>query len=569
MPKISWIISLILLLAVPSCTSSSTSTDAADSSEQRLIVKEVTPDRGRSEERNLEYEAVWNAFHDTPHDLGDTLVIGLIGDADSLNPLTVETKNAQDLADLLFLTLTHINPDYSSAPSLAETWEFSENHLELTFHLRDDVYWHDGVKTTAHDVCFTLRKQQAPSTGYPSIKDKQFIKECVVLDDFTAKFTFDQAYPYQLWDVVEGHIVPKHILEKVPEGEMVRADFNRNPVGNGPFRFKEWKAQQYIELFANEDYFAGRPPLDRLIFKVVPDQENLVLQLRSGQIDFMERVPPRFYEELSRVENLTAHIHPSRSYTYIGWNLHDPLFQSRKVRQALTMAINRQEIIDALLLEFGAISKGPILPIIWAYNPNLPDFSYDPEKAKQVLAEEGWKDTDGDGWLDKDGRKFSFSLKTNKGNQIREDITVLVQDMLKEVGIEVKPNILEWTTLVSDSTKKEFEALLIGWSVNLKIDMTALWHSDSISDKYNFVSYSNPELDRLNDEAIMERDEEKARQMWWQAQEMIVEDQPYTFLFTRKEINFVHRRFQNVQMETVAWHFNLSQWWVPRDQQVY
>ena len=133
----------------------------------------------------------------------------------------------------------------------------------------------------------------------------------------------------------------------------------------------------------------------------------------------------------------------------------------------------------------------------------------------------------------------------------------------------MKPNILEWTTLVSDSTKKEFEALLIGWSVNLKIDMTALWHSDSISDKYNFVSYSNPELDRLNDEAIMERDEEKARQMWWQAQEMIVEDQPYTFLFTRKEINFVHRRFQNVQMETVAWHFNLSQWWVPRDQQVY
>ena len=569
MPRITRITLFILLLAIPSCSSPSTSTDAPGAPVQRLIVKGITPDRGRSEERNLEYEAQWDEFYATPHDPGDTLVVGLIADADSLNPLTSETKNAHDILDLLTLTLTHINPDYSSAPSLARSWEFSEDHLELTFHLRDDVYWHDGVKTTAHDVCFTLRIQQAPTTGYPNIKDKQYIKECIVVDDFTARFTFDQAYPYQLFDVVDGQIVPKHILEAVPEGEMVTADFNRNPVGNGPYRFKEWKAQQYIEITANEDFFAGRPPLDRILFKVVPDQENLVIQLRSGQIDFMERVPPRFYEELSREEDLVAHIHPSRSYTYIGWNLRDPRFQSLKVRQALTMAINRQEIIDSLLLEFGDISKGPILPILWAYNPNLPDFSYDPEKSRQYLAEEGWKDTDGDGWLDKDGQKFSFSLKTNKGNQIREDITVLVQDMLKEIGIEVRPNILEWTILVNDSTKKEFEAIMLGWSVNLKIDMTTLWHSDSIGDKYNFISYSNPDFDRLNDQAVMERDEEKARQMWWQAQEMIVEDQPYTFLFTDKQINFIHRRFQNVQMETEGWHYNLPQWWVPEDQQKY
>lgn len=570
MPKIVRIASFILLLVVPSCTSSSTSTDAAaDASGQRLIVKEAPPDRGRSEERNLEYEAQWDEFFTTPHDQGDTLVLGVIGDADSLNPLTLETQGANEIADLLFLELTRVNPDYSSAPLLAKSWEFSEDHLELTFHLRDDVYWHDGVKTTAQDVCFTLETQQAPKTGYPNIKDKQFIKECVVLDDYTARFVFEQAYPYQLMDVVDGHIVPKHILEKVPEGEMVRAAFNRNPVGNGPFRFKEWKAQQYIELEANEDFFAGRPPLDRLIFKVVPDQENLVLQLRSGQIDFMSMVPPRFYQELSREEDLVAHVYPSRSYVYIGWNLRDPLFQSRKVRQALTMAINRQEIIDALLLEFGDICKGPILPILWAYNPNLPDFSYDPEKARQYLSEEGWKDSDGDGWLDKDGRKFSFTLKTNKGNQIREDITVLVQDMLKEVGIEVKPNILEWTILVSDSTRKEFEAILMGWVANLKVDMTTLWHSESIKDKYNFVSYSNPEFDRLNDEAVMELDEEKAREMWWRAQEMIVQDQPYTFVYTPKITTFIHKRFRNAQMETVGWHFNLSQWWVPRDQQVY
>ena len=159
MPRITRITLFILLLAIPSCSSPSTSTDAPGAPAQRLIVKGITPDRGRSEERNLEYEAQWDEFYATPHDPGDTLVVGLIADADSLNPLTSETKNAHDILDLLTLTLTHINPDYSSAPSLARSWEFSEDHLELTFHLRDDVYWHDGVKTTAHDVCFTLRIQ--------------------------------------------------------------------------------------------------------------------------------------------------------------------------------------------------------------------------------------------------------------------------------------------------------------------------------------------------------------------------------------------------------------------------
>jgi peptide/nickel transport system substrate-binding protein len=233
------------------------------------------------------------------------------------------------------------------------------------------------------------------------------------------------------------------------------------------------------------------------------------------------------------------------------------------------MAINRQEIIDSLLLEFGEIPKSPILPIIWAHNPNLPDFPYDPEKARQALAEEGWTDSDGDGWLDKDGKRFSFTLKSNKGNQIREDILILVQDMLQEVGIEVTPNILEWTILIGDTNKKNFEAVVLGWVVGLKMDMTTIWHSDSINDKFNYTSYSNPEFDRLNDDAIFEMDPEKAKQMWWRAQEMIAEDQPYTFLYSPKDINFVHRRFQNVQMETVGWNYNLEQWWVPKDQQKY
>ena len=557
----------ILLLAIPSCTSSSP--DSSESQAPRYIVHEPPVDSGRSEERNLEQEARWDAFYTTPHDSGDTLVVGIFDDVDSLNDLTASTWNASILASLLFLGLTRENADFSHAPSLAESWEFSEDHLELTFHLRDDVYWQDGVKTTAHDVKFTFEKHISPNIGWPTAKWKQYIKECVVLDDDTVKFVFERVYPYQLMDAVVGVILPKHILETVPEEEMVSAAFNRNPVGNGPFRFKEWKAQQYVEIEANEDYFAGRPPLDRIIFKVVPDLENLVIQMKSGEIDFLERASPRFFEELSREEDLEAHILPGHSYTYVAWNPRNPIFDSRKVRQALTLAINRQDIVDSILLGFGNVLNGPILPIIWAHNPNLQAFPYDPEKARQYLAEEGWRDTDGDGWLDKDGQRFSFTLKTNKGNQLRTDAMVLLQDMFKEVGVEVKPNILEWTILVGDMNTKNFEATMMGWTSGTKMDMTTIWHSESINDKYNFVSYANPEFDRLNDAAMFEMDGEKAKEMWWEAQAVIARDQPYTFLFSRQQLNVVHKRFQNVQMETVAWFYNLDQWWVPKDQQKY
>ena len=560
---------MFLLFSISSCSNSSPPENSPGSTSGRLVIIEAPQDHGRSEENNPEYEAAWSAFYQQPNDQGDTLVIGAIGDADSLNDLTSSTASGDHVIGLLFLGLTRTNPDYSHAPGLAKSWEFSEDHLELTFHLRDDVFWHDGVKTTAHDVKFSFEKQRNPDIGWSAIKWKQFITDCVVIDDTTVKFVFERIYPYQLMDAVVGVVLPRHILEKIPDKEMINAEFNRNPIGNGPYRFKEWKAQQYIEVVANEDYYAGRPPLDRILFKVVPDQENLVLQLRSGQIDFMERVPPRFYTELSGQEDLVAHVAASRGYSYLGWNLRNPLFESKKVRQALTMAINRQEIIDSLLLEFGEIPKGPILPIIWGYNPNLPDLPYDPKQAQQLLAEEGWSDTDGDGWLDQNGRRFSFTLKTNKGNQIREDIVVMVQDMLKQVGIEVEPNILEWTIFSGDMNEKDFEAAVAGWSVGLKMDMTTIWHTKSINDKFNFVSYSNPEFDRLNDAAIFEMDEEKARQMWWRAQGMIVEDQPYTFLYTPRDINFIHKRFQNVQMKTLGWSYNLEQWWVPKDQQKY
>ncbi|MBI4585745.1 MAG: hypothetical protein HY717_17170 [Planctomycetes bacterium] len=566
MQKSTALVLIALLAASLSCTPKQPSDQTASKP-----VESATPvtDRGTSEDLNPQLEEKWEAFYRSKYDTGDTLVVGTIGDAESLNDLTHVTSSAADIISLLFLQLTRTNPDFSHGPALARSWQFSPDHLELTFKLRDDVTWHDGVKTTAQDVKFTFEKQTDEVIAWSAIKWKENIKECVVVDDTTVKFIFKKVYPYQLMDAVVGVILPKHLLEKVPSAEWKSCEFNRNPIGNGPFKFKEWRAKEAIEVVASEKFYRGRPPLNRIIFKVVPDQENLVLQLKTGQIDFMEQVPPKFFEELSHNRDLVPYVFPSRTYVYIAWNLKNSLFQSKKVRQALTTAMDRQEIIDARLYKFAEICKGPISPIIWAYNPNLPDFPYDPEKARKWLAEEGWKDSDGDGILDKDGKRFEFTIQTNQGNKIREDITVIVQNQLKKVGISAKPLILEANTFFSNLNKKEFESAVAGWFVGLKMEMTTIWHSRSLNDKFNHVYYSNPEFDAVNDQACDEMDREKARKLWWRAQEIIVEDQPYTFLYVPKQINFLHRRFKNVQMETIGWSYNIEQWWAPKDQQKY
>ena len=506
---------------------------------------------------------------------GGTLVVGLIGDVDALNPLVSSTRGASDVEGMLFLTLTDINPDLDTyGPALAKSWEFSEDHLKLTFHLRNDVYWTDGVKTTAHDVKFSYQKQIDPVIAWSAIRWKKFIEDVQVVDDTTVTFLFKEVYPYQLMDASVGSILPKHLLEDVPSEKWQSLDFNRQPVGNGAFKLKRWVSQQTIELVPNENYYGGRPFLDRIVFRVIPDQTSLLAQLRSGDVDLMESLPPKDVAKMEAdfargASDVRIIKYPSRAYGYIGWNTRNPLFESKKVRQALTMALDRENLIEAVYFGLAVPCYSPISPILWAYNPDMPKFSHDPERARQMLAEEGWVDHDGDGWLDKSGQKFEFVLKTNQGNRIREAITVIVQDQLAKLGIKVNPRLVEWTVFSDQTNRKDFEAIVAGWSVGLKVDLTTMWHSESIDDKFNYVSYSNPEVDRLIEVAKREMDRSKAKLLWDEAQRLIVEDQAYTFVWIPQQVNGIHKRFRDVKMDTRGTYIYPETWWVPVEERKY
>jgi peptide/nickel transport system substrate-binding protein len=497
---------------------------------------------------------------------GGTVVIGVSSEPDNLLDVTSTTRSAYDVIEQMFLSLASVREDLLSFdPELAESWDFSEDGKSVTFHLNPNARWHDGVPVTARDVAFTHELQTDPVVGYAARSWKEFITEVVVDDDHTVTYRFDRRYPYQIMDASVGAILPEHLLRDVPRSELASCDFARNPVGDGPFRFSRWVSQQSVELVANEDFFGGRPNLDRVVFRVVPDRTNLLTQLETGEIDVMEDVPPQDVARLEasgkgvRIERFTG-----RNYTYIGWDSTNPLFASKRVRRALGMAIDRDGIIDALCYGYARPCLGPIHPILWAYNEDLPKLPYDPDAARRILAEEGWTDTDGDGVLDRDGVPFAFELKTNHDNQLREDASVMIQNQLAQIGVKVDARSYEWTVLWDSVIRHSYEtAVLVGWSVGLKVDMKPTFHTASLTGKFNHTGYSNPEVDDLIDRALAAETLEEARGLWQEAQRIVVEDQPYTFLFILDRIYGVNERIRGTVPDARGYYRNLEDWWIP------
>jgi peptide/nickel transport system substrate-binding protein len=491
---------------------------------------------------------------------GGELIIGVSGDIDTFNPLYVRSALGQDIIHLLLLGLADLDDEGNFTPEIASSWEHSEDYRSLTYYLRKDAVWSDGHPITAYDVKFTYDLLMDTAVGSPRQAAAEYVKQVIAVDSFTVRFEFEEAYPDQIFDTA-GEILPKHIFENVSRSSLLTYEFEKNPISSGPFLLKEWKNKQYIELVPNESYFEGRPYLDKVIFKIEPNVTNRITQLKTGEIDMLLDVPP---EEVGYIEKdesqLAVYPIPGRVYNYIGYNQENLLFQSAQVRQALTMAIDRNKIIEALLYGFGRSCVSAFPPMVaWAYNDDIKELPFDPGAAKNLLAGEGWKDSDGDGWLDKENRKFQFTVKTNAGNAIRSDVAVIVQEQLKQVGIEVRLDLMEWTALLEDMRNRNFDAYIGGLSTSYYVDPTPIYHSSAVQ-MFNYVGYANKKVDRLIETGRVELDREKAAKTWKEVQELIYEDQPYTYLFWIDKIAIAHQRFRNVTPVTLSVLYNLEKW---------
>jgi len=300
---------------------------------------------------------------------------------------------------------------------------------------------------------------------------------------------------------------------------------------------------------------------------VIPEQTTQLTELLTGGVDFMRAVPPA---EMHRVEasDLTYAItYPARSYTFLVWNLRNPLFESPNVRRALTMGINRHQIVEALLYGYGTIAVSDAMPFQWEFNDDLEPWPHDVEEARRLLAEEGWSDHDGDGIIDKDGRPFRFELRTNQGNDLREDIVVIVQNDLKQLGIDVQPRLIEWNTFITDLKDRKFEAAVSGWSVDFKFNPLDTFSTEAIDGQYNYPSYSNPAADSLMKQALVTLDRAAAKPLWNRYSQIIHEEQPYTFLYYLVERVGANRRLRGVEADARGHLISAAEWWIPENLQ--
>ncbi|RSK29276.1 peptide-binding protein [Bacillus sp. HMF5848] len=466
---------------------------------------------------------------------GGDLIVGSTGEPTLFNPYYSTDTSSSDIEALVYDALVSSDENFNPTMALAESVDMSEDGLTYTVKIKQGVKFHDGEELNADDVVFSYGIPKSPD--YVGERGSQFelVEAVNKIDDYTVEFKLSAPDITFLPIGLSYAILPEHILKDVPIGELGEHEFNKNPIGTGPFKFVEWVAGQYVKVERFDDYFQGAPYLDTITYKIIPDGNALIAQLQAGDIAFAQ-VPN---SDISTVrewvdsKGLKIESGLSLAYTYLGYNQRNELFQDTRVRQALTMAVDRQAIVDNVLNGEGAIADVPESPISWAYNDDVKKWPYDPEQAKALLAEAGWADTDGDGILDKDGKKFSFTTKTNQGNKLREDIVVILQQQFKEIGIEMTPEIVEWSAFIEQISAPNwnYDALVLGWSLSTFPDQYDIFHSAQREEGLNFVWYSNTEADALMEKARSLLDTEEYKNTYGEIYKIIAEDQPYTFLY--------------------------------------
>ncbi|MBF0526624.1 MAG: peptide-binding protein, partial [Deltaproteobacteria bacterium] len=490
--------------------------------------------------------------------------------ATNLIPFLSSDSSSHGIAGLAYNGLIKYDKDLNMVGDLAESWDVSPDGLTITFHLRKNVKWQDGKPFTAEDVMATYRVIIDPKTPTPYAGDFQQVKTAEILDPYTFRVTYGQPFAPGLnsWGAA---ILPAHVISGT---DITKSPLSRQPMGTGPYRLKEWITGQKIVLTSNHDYFEGRPYIDQYVYRIIPDMATMFLELKSGGVDQMGLTPLQYERQTdtpSFQDNYRKYRYLSFSYTYLGFNLLDPKFQDKRVRQAIAYAIDKQEIIDGVLLGLGKEATGPFKPGTWVYNPNVKKYPYDPEKAKQLLAEAGWKQTNSEGVLVKDGVPFEFTIITNQGNALREKTGVIIQQRLKKIGISVKIRTIEWAAFLKQFIdQKKFEATILAWTIPQDPDLYDVWHSSKTRPgELNFISYQNPELDLLIQSARHTFDRAKQKEIYFKIQEILAEDLPYDFLYVPDALPVISARFHGVQPAPAGISYNFIKWFVPDKLQKY
>ncbi|MCC7262068.1 MAG: peptide-binding protein [Candidatus Latescibacteria bacterium] len=549
---------------------------------------------------------------------GDWMVEHMLSDPENLNPYTSTDAGASSIHRFVFESLLYPDnePPYALKGLVAKAYPtISADKLSYTFELRPDVKFADGHPLTAADVLFSMKVIQNPQVMAAHLRNYYEAVKDVRLDG-EYRITFLCSEPYFRNDMMLGgfEILPRHFYD--PEGlmapvplrslvdgsweqgpnaaavkkfaEQFNQNFNRKLMGSGPYLIadpeRDVVTQQKVVLTRSANYWGkgkeGLPPtgyVDKIVFKIINNMDAAFIELTNGQLD-MHTLQPLEFKEKSWSSDFNQRflkgIEYSSGYAYVGWNNQHPIFRDKLVRQAMTCLTNREEMIRSLLFGLGETIESPIHKFRPEYNNNLKPYPYSPERAAELLTQAGWSDSDGDGILDKniDGKQtpFSFEILVNSGNQLRKDVALILQNELKDAGINCQVRELDWSILLQRVKGQDFAAVVLGWTGSMRFppDNYQIWHSSQSAGRgSNHIGFANAEVDKILEDYRREFDPKKRIAMYQRYQEILHEEQPYTFLWMSRLARAYSRRFQGVNWYPMG--ADTQEWWVRTADRMY
>lgn len=473
------------------------------------------------------------------------LTLNIGGEPTFLNPVLYTDSPSSAVVGLVFRGLLKVDKDLNMVPDLASSYFISQDGLTYTFNLRRGVKWHDGADFTADDVVFTFNAILDPRTN--TVRRSSYIINGKPIrvkkrDEHTVIVTLPEPFSPFLVSMGVG-LLPEHILN---DKDINTATFNRAPVGTGPFKFERWEANQFVMLSKNDLYYGKPPKLDSVLLKIIPDKNTALVALEKNEIDMEDGLLPKDYDRVATNRNLRTFRYQEMAYTYMGFNLKHPLLGNQKIREAISHAINREALVKSVLGEFGQPAYMPASPVQWSWpgKSSVSIYGYAPDKTKSILESLGYIRSTATGLYYNGQGELAFTLVTNKGNKNREKTAQIIQQSLKQAGIKVTIELLEWSAFIkrlSDPTSgRGLEAYIIGWNLGIDPDGYSIWHSSQYPNGFNYTGYHNTTVDTLLEEGRTETNKVRRKGIYRQVYQEITADIPYYFIYHADVIGATH-----------------------------
>lgn len=468
---------------------------------------------------------------------------------------------SEPITELVFNGLTKWGLNYQPQPDLATDWSVSQDGLTWTFNLRKDVKWGDGQPFTSADVVYTFENIVLdPKLGANGASNYKDVKKVVATNDYQVQFVLSKPWaslPTYLAQYTK--ILPKHIFKGQDPWKLTSFD-KQQPIGTGPYQVTKYVSGQYVELQPNPSYYGPQPKIPKIIFHIIPDVNTQIAQLLSGNLEYVTIPDPSLVTKLKSDPNIQVNAVMSNIWYWVSLNQTEPQFQDVKVRQALDYAIDKKAMIQGVMKGYGQVATGPIAPVQqhW-YDGNVQTYSYDPQKAKDLLKQAGY--TPGpDGILQKNGKPFVINMPTGQYG-VLTPASELIQQYWQAIGIKVNLNVMDWNSFIKQVVvNRKYDASVAWWSTPTDPDQYAYFASENAKTGYNIPGYSNPQLDQLFQAASAATNDAQRVQDYQKAQELIAKQLPYLFLWWPKTIQATSKSLSIPNISLIPAEDHVTDW---------